>query len=411
MKQRGLTLILITLALILFAFPAFSDTGKIKVGAMFISSGPMGGYGKHANQAIQLAVEEINADGGIMGKSLEVILEDTTLKKEVVQSLSEKFINADKVDFLMGPTSSGLAMMLTQIAKENQKILVLTQAAADALTGNKFHPYVFSTLSNAMMHSRSGAYLMAAKPYKKYMVVGPDYAYGHSSWKLFKSKLMELRPDAEIVGELFPKFLSKDYSSYIQQVLDAKPDAVWCPLWGQDAVTFIKQAIPTGLFEKVKFAFPCAGALEVLVPMGNDMPDGIYVSSRYFFTTPDSEMNKSFVRKYQARFNEYPDYMAGETYAGIYFIKAAVERAGTVDAKKIIAAVEKEPLAWDTPEGWKIMRGEDHSVIEDCLWGETAANSQFGFSIPKRFDAIAAENICRSDEELKAVRENFEKMK
>ena len=124
MKQKGLTLILITLALILLAFPAFSETGKIKVGAMFISSGPMGGYGKHANQAIQLAVEEINAGGGIMGKSLEVIVEDTTLKKEVVQSLSEKFINAAKVDFLMGPTSSGLAMMLTQIAKENENGLM-----------------------------------------------------------------------------------------------------------------------------------------------------------------------------------------------------------------------------------------------------------------------------------------------
>ena len=411
MKRMGLTIILITLTLILSAYPAFSETGKIKVGAMFISSGPMGGYGKHANQAIQLAVEEINSGGGIMGKPLEVIIEDTKLKKDVVQSLSEKFINEDKVDFLMGPTSSGLAMTLTQIAKENEKILVLTQAAADALTGVKFHQYVFSTLSNAMMHSRSGAYLMAAKPYKKYMVVGPDYAYGHSSWKLFKSKLIDLRPDVEIVGELFPKFLSKDYSSYIQQVLDAKPDAVWCPLWGGDAVTFIRQAIPTGLFEKVKFAFPCAGALEVLIPMGNDMPDGIYVSSRYFFTTPDSEMNKNFVRKYQARFNEYPDYMAGETYAGVYFIKAAVERAGTADAKKIIAAVEKEPLAWETPEGWKIMRGEDHSVIEDCLWGETGSNSTYGFSIPKSFDAIAAEDICRSDAELKAVRESYEKMK
>ena len=120
-------------------------------------------------------------------------------------------------------------------------------------------------------------------------------------------------------------------------------------------------------------------------------------------------MNKNFVRKYQERFKEYPDYMAGETYAGIYFIKAAVERAGTADAKKVIAAVEKEPLAWETPEGWKIMRGEDHSVVEDCLWGETASNSQYEFSMPKRFDAIAAEDICRTDEELKAVRENYGK--
>ena len=405
-KKTGVNLVIICVVLILSAFPAFSQPEKIKVGAMFISSGKMGGYGKHAKQAIQLAVEEINKNGGIIGKQLEVIFEDTQLKKEVVQALADKFINNDKVDFLMGPTSSGLAMILTQIAKENEKILVLTQAAADALTGDKFHPYVFSTLSNAMMHSRSGAYLMATKPYKKYMVVGPDYSYGHSSWNLFKAKLIELRPDVEILGELFPKFLSKDYSSYIQQIIAAKPDAVWCPLWGGDAITFIRQAIPTGLFDKVKFAFPCAGALEVLVPLGNDMPNGIYVSSRYFFTSPDSEMNQNFVQQYQARFKEYPDYMAGETYAGLYFIKAAVERANSTDAPKIIAAVEKEPLAWETPEGWKIMNGKDHSVVEDCLWGETEHNSKYGFSIPSRFDSIAAEEICRSAKELETVRKN-----
>ena len=410
-RQKCWNIIPICLALMLFAHPVFSETGKLKVGAMFISSGKMGGYGKHAHQAIQLAVEEINTSGGIIGKQLEVIFEDTKVNKDVVQALADKFINKDNVDFLMGPTSSGIAMTLTEIAKKNKKILVLTQAAADSLTGAKFHPYVFSTLSNAMMHSRSGAYLMATKPYKKYMVVGPDYSYGHSSWNLFKSKLVELRPDVEIVGELFPKFMSEDYTDYIQQVLDAKPDAVWCPLWGGDAVSFIRQALPTGLFDKVKFAFPCAGALEVLVPMGKDMPKGIYVSSRYFFTSPDSEMNQKFVRRYFARFNEYPDYMAGETYAGLYFIKAAVERAGTADTEKIISAAEKEPLAWETPEGWKIMRREDHSVIEDCLWGETAYNDTYGFSIPKRFDSIAAEEICRSDKELKAVRENYGKSK
>jgi branched-chain amino acid transport system substrate-binding protein len=295
-------------------------------------------------------------------------------------------------------------MSLTKVAKEKKKILVVTQAAADSLTGAKFHPYIFSTLSNAMMHARSGAYLMAAKPYKRYMCVGPDYSYGHSSWNMFKSKLMELRPDVEIVGELFPKFLSKDYSSYIKEIQEAKPDAVWSPLWGAgDAVTFIKQALPTGLFKNVKFAFPCAGALEVLIPMGKEMPEGIYVSSRYFFTTPGSSMNRNFVKTYYERFKEYPDYMAGETYAGVYFIKAALERAGTCNTEEIIKAVEREPLAWETPEGWKIMRGEDHSVVEDCLWGETSRNKKYGFAIPKSFESIQAEQICRSDEELRKV--------
>lgn len=307
----------------------------------------------------------------------------------------------------MGPTSSGLAMGLTEFARENKKILVLTQAATDALTGSKFHPYVFSTLSNAMMHSRSGAYLMAAKPYKRYMCVGPDYSYGHASWKMFKSKLEELRPDIEIVGALFPKFLAQDYTEFINKVLEIKPDAVWCPLWGGDAVKFIRQALPTGLFEKVKFVFPVAGALEVLVPLGTDMPTGVYVSSRYFFTSPDSSMNQRFVKEYYTRYKEYPDYMAGETYAGVYFIKAAVERAGTTEANKVIAAVEKEPLAWETPEGWKVMRPADHSVVEDCLWGQTSFNQKYGFAIPASFESIQGEEIGRTAEELNMVRKEY----
>jgi branched-chain amino acid transport system substrate-binding protein len=384
--------------------PVSSNAAPIKIGAMFISSGPMGGYGKHGSQAIQMAVEEINRDGGILGRQVKAVVEDTQLKKDIATGLANQFIKEDKVDFLMGPTSSGIAMALTEIAKANQRILILTQAAADALTGAKFHPYVFSTLSNAMMHSRSGAYLMASKPYRRYMCIGPDYSYGHSSWNTFKSKLMELRPDVEILGELFPKFLSKDYSDYIKQISKAKPDAVWSPLWGGDAITFIRQALPTGLFDKVKFAFPVAGALEVLVPMGKEMPDGVYVSSRYFFTSPDSSMNRSFVQTYYDRFKEYPDYMAGETYAGVYFIKAAVERAGSVEMDEVIQAVEREPLAWETPEGWKVMRAQDHSVVEDCLWGETAPNEKYGFSIPESFESIQGEQIGRSDAELKAVR-------
>jgi ABC-type branched-subunit amino acid transport system substrate-binding protein len=279
---------------------------------MFIASGPMGGYGKHGGQAIQMAVDEINASGGILGRKVVARVEDTKLKKDVALGLAKKFITQDKVDFLMGPTSSGLATALSMMARDSKKILILTQAAADELTGVDFHPYVFSTLSNAMMHSRSGARLMATKPYKRYMCIAPDYSYGHSSWDSFKAKLKELRPDVEIVGELFPKFLSKDY-------------------------------------------------------------------------------------------------MAGETYAGVQFIKAAVERAGTTNPAKLIKAVERRPLAWETPEGWKVMRAEDHQVVEDCLWGETTFNDKYGFSLPKSYVSIQGEEICRTAQELKEVQANYKK--
>jgi branched-chain amino acid transport system substrate-binding protein len=150
------------LALVLCATPSIAQ--PIKIGAMFVASGPMGGYGKHGGQAIQMAVDEINASGGILGRKVVAMVEDTKLNKDVALGLAKKFITQDKVDFLMGPTSSGLATALSMMARDNKKILILTQAAADELTGVDFHPYVFSTLSNAMMHSRSGARLMATKP-------------------------------------------------------------------------------------------------------------------------------------------------------------------------------------------------------------------------------------------------------
>ncbi len=383
--------------------PAVGADKPIKIGAMFISSGKLGGYGINGQNAIKMAIEEINASGGILGRKVEAVFGDTKLKTDIAVGLAKKFLNEDKVDFLMGPTSSKLAMALTEVARKNKKILVVTQAATGALTGAKFNPYLFSTLSNAMMHARAGAYLMASKPYKKWMAVGPDYNYGHGSWKMFKDKLKELRPDVEFVGEAWPKLMTKDYKPFIKEVLAKKPDAVWCPLWGGDAVTFIKQALPEKLFDKVKFAFPCGGALEVLIPVGKDMPEGLIMSSRYFFTTPDCEVNHKFAEAYKKKYGQYPDYMAGETYAGVYFIKAAVERARSTDADKIIAAVEAHPFAWETPEGWKIMRKEDHQAVEDVIWGETCFTDKYKFPVLKNIISIQPEQICRSASELKAV--------
>jgi len=344
-----------------------------------------------------------------LGRKVKAVFEDTEMKVDKGVQIAKKFIHDDKADFIIGPTSSAVAAAVLKVMEENKKILVITQSAADSLTGPQFTRYQFSTLSNAMMHSRAGAYLMANKPYKRWMCIGPGYSYGYESWASFKAKLKEVRPDVEFVGELWPKLMEPDYVPFIKKIIEAKPDAVWSPLWGMDAVTFIRQALPFRLFDQIKFAFPDGAALETLVPLGKEMPEGIFVATRYFFLAPDSEENKKFVNTYSERFKEYPDYMAEETYAGVYFLKAAIERAGTTDTEKIIQAVEKEPLAWETPEGWKIMRKEDHLVVEDVVWGETVYSEKYGFSILKNVQAIQAEEICRTPNELKDVRENYEK--
>jgi len=397
------------LGLISVLGPALAAEKPIRLGVLFIMSGPMGGYGKHGSQAVQLALDEINGQGGILGRQVEAIFEDDQMKVDRGVQVVKKFIDQDKVDFIIGPTSSAIALALAEVVQESKKILVLTQSATNSLTDAKFNPYLFSTLSNAMMQSRAGAYFLADKPYKRWMNIGPDYSYGKESWNSFIGKLKELKPEVEVVGELWPKFMEKDFTPFIQKIIEAKPDAVWSSLWGNDAVNFIKQALPTGVFQSVKFAFTDGAALETLIPLGKSMPDGVYAAARYFFTTPDSPLNRSFVKTYFERFKEYPDYMAEETYAGVYFLKAAMERAGTTETEKVIAAIEREPLAWETPEGWKIMRKEDHAVVEDVVWGETAFSEKYGFAVLKNLQSIQAEQICRTPDELKAVRVNYEK--
>jgi branched-chain amino acid transport system substrate-binding protein len=358
---------------------------------------------------VQLALEEINAKGGILGRKVEAIFEDDKMKPDVGVEIFNKFAKKDKVDFVIGPTSSAIAVALADLALKEKKILILAQSAANSLTDVKFNPYLFSTLSNALMHSRAGAYFMAPKGYKRWMNIGPDYAYGRESWASFISKLKELQPDVEVAGELWPKLMEKDFTPFIQRIVETKPDAVWSSLWGNDAVNFVKQALPTGVFNNVKFAFTDGAALETLVPLGKDMPNGVFAAARSFFLSPDAVMNRNFVKGYMDRFKEYPDYMAQETYAAVYFLKAAIERAKSTDPLKVIKAVESEPLAWEAPEGWKIMRKEDHSVVEDVVWGETLFSDKYGFAILKNLQAIQAEQICRTPEELKAVRDNYEK--
>ena len=147
---------IVCMSLTLLTGPVFAAEKPIKLGVMFVMSGKMGGYGKHGSQAVRLAMDEINAGGGILGRQVGAVFEDTKLQVDLGSKIANKFINEDKVDFIIGPTSSAVAVAVSKIATAHKKILVLTQAAANSMTDSQFSPYQFSVLSNAMMHSVPG---------------------------------------------------------------------------------------------------------------------------------------------------------------------------------------------------------------------------------------------------------------
>jgi branched-chain amino acid transport system substrate-binding protein len=360
------------------------DQSPIKIGGLAILSGPLSGYGKTGPMGAELAVKEINAKGGILGRKVEYIVRDDEAKPDTGVRQARRLILEDKVNFLIGVTSSAVLLAVMEIAKENKIILVGTDAATARATGEKCNKYFFRTSNNAAQDSRSAAFIMAEKPYKKWAVIAPDYEYGHSMWDNFIGTLKKLKPDVEVVAEAWPKLNAEDYSPYITQVLQAQPEAVFSALWSAGNINFVKQAKPHGFFDKIQlFAIGAGLMYEVVKTLGNEIPfDKYWGSSRYFpfaedKLIPDTPKNREFIEAYKAAYGDYPEYLAEETYAGIYFIKAMVEKAGSLDVEALIKA--GEGLSFEAPEGTKYIRPEDHQVVEDVVWGQLGPSKKYPF--------------------------------
>ncbi len=172
----------------------------------------------------------------------------------------------------------------------------------------------------------------------------------------------------EFVSESFAKFGTVDFSSHISKVMGAQPEAIFSTEWGGEAVTMVKQAKLFKVFDQTKaFMIAMGSAMDVLEGLGADYPDGVWASGRYYFGYPDTPQNKKFVETFRKRWNSYPSYVSETSYAALYAIKKAVEKAKTLDIDPVIAALEG--LQVDRPAGPCTIRKEDHQAVYAVPWG------------------------------------------
>ena len=247
---------------LMFAASAIAaDT--IKLGGMFPLSGRAADLGITCKQGAELAVKEINAKGGVLGKKLELLSADDKANPQEGVTLARRYIQKDGVNFLFGVVSSAGSLSVGEVAKQEKVIFMDTVASTDTFTKEKWNRYSFRAGTCNSQEANSLA-LYTAKKYPKltkFYNIGPDYEYGRTMWDLFKAKTKEQNPKAEFIGEQWPKLFTPDYTSYINAILAARPDAVFCSLWGGDLVAFIKQAKPYGLFDKMKWVIATGGDL------------------------------------------------------------------------------------------------------------------------------------------------------
>jgi branched-chain amino acid transport system substrate-binding protein len=358
--------------------------GPIKVGYQAISSGTLAGYGEFHKMGVDMAVEEINAAGGIAGATVELNFRDSTLKAPVAIKNARYFVDSWGADFLAGVDSSGQSLALAPVMAELDRILIVTHAATEKLTEEQVYKngikQVFRICSPTYQDGNAAAFVAKDLPVKTWATISPKYEYGYTCWNMFKDTLGKLKPDASFIAESWAPFGTTDFRAHINTILDAQPEGFYSTEWAGELITFVKQANQAGFFDKVKTAmFPVGAAMDVLEGLGQEMPDNVWISGRYFFMYPDNKRNNEWVAQFKKRWNHYPAYVSETGYSAMYAIKKAVEAAGSKETAKVIPALEGMML--DSPGGYRIFRKEDHQAVYDVPWGLTKSDPKYPFKV------------------------------
>ncbi|AFM27275.1 ABC transporter substrate-binding protein [Desulfomonile tiedjei] len=374
----------------------------IRLGFVADVSGVGATFYKGQKAAVDLFIEEINAAGGVMGKKLEVVVRDAQLKPDIGANMARELILSEKCDFLIGPTSSAVALAVTKVAKEFKKIVYFHTSNAEALTTTDFQPYMFQVVPNTGIEGRGIANYMAQKPYKKYGYIGPDYAYGHDQFNAFKGELAKLKPDAEIVEVVWVKLGETNYSPYIPTLMAKNPEAIFSSLWGGGLSTFIKQAKPYGIFGKA--ALCSLFDLDMLRVTGQDMPEGLLGYARCPFYAVDNPEMKAFVKKYYDKNQEWPADWAIMAYDGLIALTEAIKKANSTDSDKVVKALEG--MKFKSLRGERYIRAEDHMANVGIYVGVTTKSPDYkGFLIMKDVVEVPAEKIWLPVEQVKKLQE------
>jgi branched-chain amino acid transport system substrate-binding protein len=390
----------VTAALAIGAAPLAADEHPIKIGAIYILSGSAATYGQFAQQGIDLAIEEINADGGVLGRDLELVIEDSQAKASVAIQAARKLAYQEQVDVLMGLDSSGVAQGMVPIMPELQKPLIITHAATPDVTGELCNEFTYRISNNVPQNMNGAARIAAETGAERWTTVGPDYAFGHQSWEYFGNALKKLNPDVVLMEETaFPRFGAEDFTPFINGIMDADPDGVLISVWGGDLVNFVRQARNLGFFEQdMEILFTVGAATEVLTALGDLMPEGVWLGTRYWYDAFDNDINKQFVSAYMDRHGAPPSYNAEGAYAAVHAYKKAIEAAGSTDGAAVAEALKGMSL--DAPNGTIQFRAGDHQALVGSNWGRAGAmHPEHGIRTLDDLRVFDGEEVSRTVEE------------
>ena len=285
----------------------------------------------------QLAVDEINASGGLLGRKVEVISRDDAGKPDDATRHASELLTSQKVDLLTGTFLSNVGLAVSDIALRNKVLFVAAEPLTDALVWEKGNRYTFRLRPSTYMQAAMLVEEAARLPAKRWATVAPNYEYGQSAVSSFKELLKAKRPDVEFVAEQWPALGKLEAAATVQALAAAKPDAIFNVTFGADVTKFVREGNLRGLFEGRSVVSMLTGEPEYLDPLKDETPKG-WIVTGYPWDPYRSPAHDKFVEAYRHKYKDPPRLGSVVGYTTMMSIAEAIRKAKSVDTEKLIKA-------------------------------------------------------------------------
>jgi branched-chain amino acid transport system substrate-binding protein len=348
---------------------------------------------------MELAVEEVNRAGGVLGRPIEVVSRDDNGNPGDAVRVGEELLSREKVALLMGTFASNVGLAVADLAKQRKVPFLAAEPLTDKIVWDSGNRYTYRLRASTYMQTAMLAPEAAKLGRKRWAIVYPNYEYGQAAAATFKRQMIALTGGGiEFVEQAVP--LGKiEAGPVAQALLDAKPDAIFSALFGPDLARFVREGEVRGLFKGRPVFNLLGGEPEYLDPLKDEAPVGWYVTG-YPWYAIDTPAHTRFRDAYQAKFKDYPRLGSVVGYSAVKAAAAAIAKAGSTDPEKIVAAMSG--LTFESPFGPITFRALDHQSTMGAYVGRTAVKDGKGVMVDWRY--ADGKDFLPTDEAVKKLR-------
>jgi branched-chain amino acid transport system substrate-binding protein len=333
-------------------------------------------------KGMELALDEANAAGGVLGRKLEIVSRDDNGTPGDAVRVAEELMSREKVVMLMGTFPSNVGLAVADLANQRKFPFLASEPLTDKIVWDNGNKYTYRLRASTYMQTAMLVPDAAKLNKKRWAIVYPNYEYGQSATAAFKKQMNALQSGGLVFVEQAVPLGKIEPGPVVQALLDAQPDAIFSSLFGADLARFVREGQLRGLFKDRPVFNLLGGEPEYLDPLKDEAPVGWYVTG-YPWYAIDTAEHKRFRNAYQAKFNDYPRLGSVVGYTTVIAAAAALRKAGSTDPEKIVAALSG--LTFMSPFGSITFRPIDHQSTMGAYVGRTAVKDGKGVMVDWRY--------------------------